>query len=74
MYIIVYHSIGDNIVSILIEKTGKGFGKLKYFKIIAAQDKSIFGSCASLSRYVKKYYDTNLSKMGCFADRKTLMR
>ena len=24
--------------------------------------------------YVKKYYDTNLSKMGCFADRKTLMR
>ena len=29
---------------------------LKHFKISAAQDKSIFGSSASLSMYAKKYY------------------
>ena len=30
---------------------------LKHFKISAAQDKSIFGSSASLSMYAKKYYN-----------------
>ena len=29
--------------------------KWYYFKILAAQDKAVFGRCASVSRYVKKY-------------------
>ena len=36
-------------VSSIIERIKKG--------ISAAQDKSIFGSSASLSRYAKKYYN-----------------
>ena len=33
-----------------------GFGMLTLFKIIPAQNKPTCGSCASLSKYVKKYY------------------
>ena len=40
----------------LIERIEKGFGILTLFKIIPAQNKPTCGSCASLSKYVKKYY------------------
>ena len=40
----------------LIERIEKGFGMLTLFEIIPAQNKPTCGSCASLSKYVKKYY------------------
>ena len=40
----------------LIERIEKGFGMLTLFKIVPAQNGPTCGSCASLSRYVKKYY------------------
>ena len=44
-----------NVVSSQTERIEKVFGNLKHFKILAAKDKAVFGRCASVSRYVKKY-------------------
>ena len=55
-YCSLKYSIGVNVVLRLIERIEKGFGILTLFKIIPAQNKPTCGSCASLSKYVKKYY------------------
>ena len=76
-YCSLKYSIGVNVVLRLIERIEKGFGMLTLFKIIPAQNKPTCGSCASLSKYVKKilyFFDTKLSKMRWFSDRKAPMR